>query len=69
MILDIKIRLVFERTIKVLQHIMLRILFRKISMFRRNAPINPKRFIQYRDTPISLWVIVVITLILEYRSL
>ena len=46
MILEIKIRLVFERTIKVLQYLMFRILFRKISMFRRNAPINPKRFIQ-----------------------
>lgn len=38
------------------------ILFRKISMFRRNAPVNAKRFIQDRDTPISLWVIEVITL-------
>lgn len=37
------------------------ILFRKISMFRRNAPINPKRFIQDRDTPISLRVIEVIS--------
>ena len=46
MILEIKILLVFERTIKVLQYLMLRILLRKISMFRRNAPINPKRFIQ-----------------------
>ena len=46
MILEIKILLVFERTFKVLQHLMLRILFRKISVFRRNAPINPKRFIQ-----------------------
>ena len=46
MILEIKILLVFERTFKILQHLMLRILFRKISMFRRNAPINPKRFIQ-----------------------
>ena len=46
MILEIKILLVFERTIKVLQHLMFRILFRKISVFRRNAPINPKRFIQ-----------------------
>ena len=46
MILEIKIRLVFERTIKVLQYLMFRILFRKISMFRRNAPIDTKRFIQ-----------------------
>ena len=46
MILEIKILLVFERTIKVLQHLMFCILFRKISVFRRNAPINPKRFIQ-----------------------
>ena len=46
MILEIKILLVFERTIKVLQYLMFRILFRKISVFRRNAPINPKRFIQ-----------------------
>ena len=68
MIFEIKILLVFERTIKVLQHLMFRILFRKISMFRRNAPIDTKRFIQYRDTPISLRVIEVITLILEYSS-
>ena len=38
----VKDRLVFERTFKVLQHLMLRILFRKISMFRRNAPIDPE---------------------------
>ena len=42
MILEIKILLVFERTFKVLQYLMFRILFRKISMFRRNAPINPE---------------------------
>ena len=29
-----------ERTFKVLQHLKFRILLRKISMFRRNAPIN-----------------------------
>ena len=69
MILEIKILLVFERTIKVLQHLMFRILFRKISVFRRNALIDTKRFIQDRDTTISLWVIEVITFILEYRSL
>ena len=68
MILEIKILLVFERTFKILQHLMLRILFRKISVFRRNAPINAKRFIQDRDTPISLRVIEVITLILKYSS-
>lgn len=38
--------LVLERTFKILQYLMFRILFRKISVFRRNAPINPKRFIQ-----------------------
>ena len=48
---------------------MFRILLGKISMFRRNAPIDAKRIIQDRDTSISLWVIEVITLILEYRSL
>lgn len=53
--------LVFKRIIQVLQYLMLCILLGKISMFRRNAPINPKRFIQYRDTPISLRVIEVIT--------
>ena len=47
---------------------MFRILLGKISVFRRNAPIDTKRFIQDRDTPISLMVIEVITLILEYRS-
>ena len=39
------------------------ILLRKISVFRRNAPIDTKRFIQDRDTPISLRVIEVITLL------
>ena len=60
--------LVFKRTIKVLQYLMFRILLRKISVFRRNAPIDTERFIQDRDTTISLWVIEVITLILEDRS-
>ena len=68
MILEIKILLVFERTFKVLQHLMFRILLGKISVFRRNAPIDTKRFIQDRDTPISLRVIEVITLILKYSS-
>ena len=36
------LHLVFKRTIKVLQYFMLCILFRKISMFCRNAPINPE---------------------------
>ena len=49
-----------ERTFKVLQHLMFRILLGKISVFRRNAPIDTKRFIQDRDTPISLWVIEVV---------
>ena len=48
---------------------MFRILFRKISMFRRNAPIDSERIIQYRDTSISLRVIEVISFILEYCSL
>ena len=47
---------------------MLCILFRKISVFRRNAPIDTKRFIQDRDTTICLRVIEVITLILKYSS-
>ena len=68
MILEIKILLVLKRTIKVLQHLMFRILLGKISVFRRNAPIDTKRFIQDRDTSISLRVIEVITLILKYRS-
>ena len=54
MILEIKIRLVFKRTFKILQHLMFRILFRKISMFRRNATINAKRFIQDKDTYLPL---------------
>ena len=60
--------LVFKRTFKVLQYLMFRILLGKISVFRRNAPIDTERIIQYRDTTISHWVIEVITLILEYRS-
>ena len=60
MILEIKNRLVLKRTFKVLQQLMFRILFRKISVFRRNAPIDTKRFIQDRDTPISLRVIEVV---------
>ena len=35
-----RIHLVFERTFKVLQHLMFRILLGKISVFRRNAPID-----------------------------
>ena len=57
MILEIKILLVFKRTIKVLQYLMFCIPLRKISVFRKNAPINAKRFIQDRDTFICLWVI------------
>ena len=45
---------------------MFRILLRKISVFCRNAPINAKRFIQDRDTSISLWVIEVIIVMLFY---
>ena len=60
MILEIKILLVSKRTIKILQYLMFSILHRKISVFRRNAPINTKRFIQDRDIPISLRVIEVI---------
>ena len=37
-----KILLVFERTFKVLQHLMFRILLGKISVFRRNTLINPE---------------------------
>ena len=48
---------------------MFRILLRKISEFRKNAPINAKRLIQDRDTSICLWVIKVITLIMDRRSL
>ena len=48
---------------------MFRILLRKISVFRRNAPIDTERIIQYRDTSISLRVIEVISFILEYCSL
>jgi hypothetical protein len=69
MILEIKILLVFKRTFKVLQYLMFRILLRKISVFRRNAPIDTERIIQYRDTSISLRVIEVISFILEYCSL
>lgn len=45
------------------------ILSRKISMFRRNAPVNPELFIQYRDTPISLRVIEVITLPFTHHTI
>ena len=37
-----KILLVFKRTFKVLQHLMFCILITKISVFRRNAPIDTK---------------------------
>ena len=50
-----KILLVFKRTFKVLQHLMFRILLGKISVFRRKAPIDTERIIQYRDSTISLW--------------
>ena len=48
MILEIK------RTFKAIQHLMYLILLRKISVFRRNAPIDSERIIQYRDINISL---------------
>ena len=48
--------LILKRTFKVLQHLMFRILLGKISVFRRNAPIDTERIIQYRDSTISLWV-------------
>ena len=41
-----------ERTFKVLQYLMFRILLGKIGAFRRNAPIDSERIIQYRDTTI-----------------
>ena len=51
-----KILLVFKRTFKVLQYLMFRTLLGKISVFRRNAPIDTERIIQERDSTISLWV-------------
>ena len=57
-----KILLVFERTIKILQHLMLRILLAQISMLCRNTPINTQAIIKNRDATISLRVIKLITL-------
>ena len=56
----INLHFVFKRTFKVLQHFMFRILLGKISVFRRNAPIDSERIIQDRDATISLRVIEVI---------
>ena len=44
---------------------MFRIFLRKIGMFCRNIPINTKAVIKDADAAISLWMIEVITLVLE----
>ena len=44
---------------------MLRIFLRKIGMFCWDFPINTEGFIQDRDASIGLWMIEVITLVLE----
>ena len=44
---------------------MLRIFLREIGMFGWYLPINAKAIIKDRDTSISLWMIEVITLVLE----
>ena len=48
---------------------MFRILFQKINMFQRNAPINTKRINQDRDTPIIFRVIEVITLHFTHHTI
>lgn len=47
--------LVFKRTIKVLQHLMLCIFLRELCMLCRNFLINTKGIIQDGDTTIRLW--------------
>ena len=44
---------------------MFRIFFREIGMFCWNLPINTKAIIKNRDTSICLWMVEVITLVLE----
>ena len=44
---------------------MLRIFLREISMFGWNLPINTEGIIKDADTSICLWMIEVITLVLE----
>ena len=44
---------------------MLRIFLREIGMFCRNLPINTESVIEDADATISLWMIEVITLVLE----
>ena len=56
-----------EWTIKVLQHRMLRIFLRKIGMFCWDFPIYTESIVEDADAAICLWVIEVITLVLEIR--
>ena len=45
---------------------MLGILFTEQGFFRRNSPINAKTIIYDADATISLWMVELIALILEY---
>ena len=46
---------------------MLRVLVREDRLRSRDTPVNTQRFVKDTDTTIRLWVIKLITLILEYR--
>lgn len=54
-----------KRSINVLQHRMLRVSLRKISMFCWNLPINTESVVEDADASICFWMIEVITLVLE----
>ena len=48
---------------------MLRIFLREVGMFGWDLPINAKAIIKDRDAAICLWMIELITLVLEHRCL
>ena len=67
--MSLQINIDVERTIKILQQRMLCIFLGEISMLGWEFPIDTKAIIEDADAAICLWVIEVITLVLEYSSL
>ena len=61
----VEIYIDIEWRIEVLQHRMLRIFFGEIGMLGWDFPIDTEGIIEDRDTSICLWMIEVITFVLE----
>ena len=61
----VEIYIDIEWCFEIFQHRMLRIFLGEIGMFGWDFPINTKAIIEDRDTSICLWMIEVITLVLE----